>query len=155
MFCVVFCISGFRCKLIMLSLKCVLARLTSSVRKEWGTELNRTEKLYKHPSAAKQEETCDWCLMGTTGVPRKGVWTTVNVRVWTCKQFRAKHDRAWTTSCRWLFQRWNKQEQTENLQTIAECYVKVNIWIRNMLHRWPGNPHPNDDNNNHLNNCID
>ena len=31
-----------------------------------------------------------WCviLRGTKGVPRKGVWTSVNMRVWTCKQLR-------------------------------------------------------------------
>ena len=33
-------------------------------------------------------------LRGTKGVPRKGVWTLVNMRVWTCKELRVKHDRA-------------------------------------------------------------
>ena len=32
----------------------------------------------------------------TKGVPRKGVWTSVNVRVWTCKELKAEHDQ---TSC--------------------------------------------------------
>ena len=36
------------------------------------------------------------CWRGTKGVPRKGVWASVNVRAWTCKALRAKHDR---TSC--------------------------------------------------------
>ena len=35
-------------------------------------------------------------LRGTKGVPRKGVWTSVNLRVWTCEESRAKHDQ---TSC--------------------------------------------------------
>ena len=26
------------------------------------------------------------------GLPRKGVWTSVNMRVWTCKQLRVKHN---------------------------------------------------------------
>ena len=30
------------------------------------------------------------------GVPRKGVWTSVNMRVWTCNELGVKHDR---TSC--------------------------------------------------------
>ena len=30
---------------------------------------------------------------GTKGVPRKGVWTSVNIRVWTCKELRVRHDR--------------------------------------------------------------
>ena len=29
---------------------------------------------------------------GTKGVPRKGVWTSVNTRVWTCKEVRVKHE---------------------------------------------------------------
>ena len=33
---------------------------------------------------------------GTKGVPRKGVWASVNTRVWTRKELRAKHDQ---TSC--------------------------------------------------------
>ena len=32
------------------------------------------------------------CSEGTKGVPRKGAWTSVNTRVWSCKQSRAKHD---------------------------------------------------------------
>ena len=32
------------------------------------------------------------CLRGTKGVPRKGVWTSVNVRVWACKELRVRHD---------------------------------------------------------------
>ena len=35
-------------------------------------------------------------LRGGKGVPRKGAWTSVNVRVWTCKDSRAKRDQ---TSC--------------------------------------------------------
>ena len=35
-------------------------------------------------------------LRGTEGVPRKGVWTSVNMRVWTCEASRVKHDH---TSC--------------------------------------------------------
>ena len=38
----------------------------------------------------------DKCLRGTEGVPRKGVWTSVDRRVWPCKESRAKHDQ---TSC--------------------------------------------------------
>ena len=30
-------------------------------------------------------------LRGAKGVPRKGVRTSVNIRVWTCKEMRAKH----------------------------------------------------------------
>ena len=33
-------------------------------------------------------------LRGTKGVPRKGFWTSVNMRVWTCKELRVKHDQA-------------------------------------------------------------
>ena len=33
-------------------------------------------------------------LRETKGVPRKEVWTSVNMRVWTCKESRAKHDQA-------------------------------------------------------------
>ena len=33
---------------------------------------------------------------GTRGVPRKGVWTSVNMRVWTCKESKVKHNQ---TSC--------------------------------------------------------
>ena len=29
------------------------------------------------------------CLRGAKGVPRKGVWTSVNMRVWTCKETRS------------------------------------------------------------------
>ena len=35
-------------------------------------------------------------LRGTKGVPRKGVWTSVSTRVWTPKEWRAKHGQ---TSC--------------------------------------------------------
>ena len=31
-------------------------------------------------------------LRGTTGVPRKGVWASVHMRVWTCEDLRAEHD---------------------------------------------------------------
>ena len=31
-------------------------------------------------------------LRGTKGVPRKGVWASVNTRVWICKELNAKHD---------------------------------------------------------------
>ena len=41
----------------------------------------------------KQREVC---LRGTEGVPRKGVWASVNMRVWTCKELRVKHNR---TTC--------------------------------------------------------
>ena len=30
------------------------------------------------------------CLRGTKGVPRKWVWTSVNMRVWTCKEWGVK-----------------------------------------------------------------
>ena len=33
---------------------------------------------------------------GTKGVPRRGVWTSVDMRVWTCNELRVKHDQ---TSC--------------------------------------------------------
>ena len=36
------------------------------------------------------------CLRGTKGVPRKGVWASVNMRVRTCKELSGKHDQ---TSC--------------------------------------------------------
>ena len=36
------------------------------------------------------------CLEGTKGVPRKGVWTSVDMRVWTLKEWRVKH---YQTSC--------------------------------------------------------
>ena len=35
-------------------------------------------------------------LRGPMGVPRKGVWTPVNMRAWTCKELRVKRDQ---TSC--------------------------------------------------------
>ena len=31
-------------------------------------------------------------LRGAKGGPRKGVWTSVDMRVWTCKESRVKHD---------------------------------------------------------------
>ena len=31
-------------------------------------------------------------LRGTKGVPRKGVWTSVDMSVWTCNELRANHD---------------------------------------------------------------
>ena len=31
-------------------------------------------------------------LRGTKGIPRKGVWASVNTRVWKRKELRAKHD---------------------------------------------------------------
>ena len=37
-----------------------------------------------------------YILVGTKGVPRQGVWTSVNVRVWTCKELRVKRNQ---TSC--------------------------------------------------------
>ena len=35
-------------------------------------------------------------LRGRKGVPRRGVWTSVNKRVWTCKELRVTHHQ---TSC--------------------------------------------------------
>ena len=35
-------------------------------------------------------------LRGTKGVPRKGVWTPINMRVWTCKELRVSNNQ---TSC--------------------------------------------------------
>ena len=44
---------------------------------------------------------CAWCekknykkkgLRGAKGVPRKGVWTSVDMRVWTCNELKVKHD---------------------------------------------------------------
>ena len=39
-------------------------------------------------------------LTGTQGVPRMGVWTSVNMRGWTCEELRAKHNQA---SCCYLW----------------------------------------------------
>ena len=33
-----------------------------------------------------------WTLRGAEGVPRKGAWASVDVRVWTCKESGAKHN---------------------------------------------------------------
>ena len=33
-------------------------------------------------------------LRGNKGVSRKGVWTSVNMMVWTCKELRVKHDQS-------------------------------------------------------------
>ena len=38
-------------------------------------------------------------LMIARGVPRRGVWTPVSMRVWACKESRAKHDQ--TSCCFW------------------------------------------------------
>ena len=35
-------------------------------------------------------------VRGTKGVPRRGVWTSVRMRVWTCEELRVKRDQ---TSC--------------------------------------------------------
>ena len=50
-----------------------------------------TTMFHPHPSAPPMT-----CFRGTKGVPRKGVWASVSMRVWTCKELRAKHDQ---TSC--------------------------------------------------------
>ena len=44
--------------------------------------------------AARRSAAGGTCLRGAKGVPRKGVWTSVNMRVWTCKELGAKHDRS-------------------------------------------------------------
>ena len=41
--------------------------------------------------ASRQDHGSMETLRGTKGVPSKGVWTSVNMRVWTCKELGVKH----------------------------------------------------------------
>ena len=60
----------------------------------WGTTTSSSSSSSSLSSSSNSPG--DFILRGTKGVPRKGVWTSVDTRVWACREFRAKHDQ---TSC--------------------------------------------------------
>ena len=65
----------------------VYVRWCVAVQIEWERERGRG----REGKRERERGTDIIVLEGTRGVPRKGVWRSINMRIWACEELRAKH----------------------------------------------------------------